>query len=68
MGKYINILFQAVTSEVLDSAKNERPKTDLNLAVFSYFSLAAQSQFSSTDSRAERKLMILKWREFSKYL
>ena len=34
MGKYINILFQAVKSKVSDSAQNERPKTDLKLAVF----------------------------------
>ena len=43
MGKYINILFQAVKSKVSDRAKNERPKTDLNLAVFFLVFLSQRS-------------------------
>ena len=43
MGKYLNILFQAVKNKVLDKATNERPKTDLNSPIFSCFSLAVHS-------------------------
>ena len=55
MGKYINILFQAVKSKVLDRAKNERPKTDLNLDVF-FLAFLSQRSVNSVVWTLERNI------------